>query len=73
MDIVSTREIIEILQKYEKNHGIGIITGFSDKDTTEPGYVIRIANRNEFGLLNNPNYIPMEIQIQPCKISSIFV
>ena len=73
MEVVSTREMIEALQRYEKDHGIGIITGFSDKDTTEPGYIIRIANRNEFGLLNNPNYVPKEIPISSCKISAIFV
>ncbi len=73
MEVVSTREMIEVLQRYEKNYGIGIITGFSDKDTTEPGCTIKIANRNEFGLINNPNYVPREIQIPSCKISAIFV
>ena len=73
MNIVSTRELINTLQKYEKNYGVGIITGFSDKDVTEPGYVIKIANRNEFGLINNPNYVSKEIQIPPCKLSTIFL
>lgn len=73
MNIVSTREIINTLQKYEKNYGVGIITGFSDKDTTEPGYIIRIANKNEFGLIDNPNYVSKEIQILSCKLNTIFL
>ena len=30
MKVISTREMIETLQKYEKNYGVGIIIGFND-------------------------------------------
>ena len=47
MKVISTREMIETLQKYEKNYGVGIIIGFSN-EIVEPNYTIKIANRNEF-------------------------
>ena len=41
MKVISTREMIETLQKYEKNYGVGIIIGFSN-DIVEPNYTIKI-------------------------------
>lgn len=55
MKVIRTREMIETLQKYEKTYGVGIIIGFSN-NIVEPNYIIKIANRNEFGLIENPKY-----------------
>lgn len=72
MKVISTREMIETLQKYEKNYGVGIIIGFNN-DIVEPNYTIKIANRNEFGLIKNPQYQPLEIPISMVSLSEIFI
>lgn len=72
MKVISTREMIKTLQKYEKNYGVGIIIGFSN-DIVEPNYTIKIANRNEFGLIKNPQYQPLEIPISMVSLSEIFI
>lgn len=63
MKVIRTREMIETLQKYEKTYGVGIIIGFSN-NIVEPNYIIKIANRNEFGLIENPKYQPKEYRFQ---------
>ena len=71
MKVISTREMIETLQKYEKNYGV-VIIGFSN-EIVEPNYTIKIANRNEFGLIKNPQYQPLEIPISMVSLSEIFI
>ena len=73
MKVISTRELIQKLQQYERNNGIGIIIGFGDKLDTEPGYTVKIANKSEYGLINNPKYQPQEIKISACDIRSILI
>lgn len=72
MKVIRTREMIETLQKYEKTYGVGIIIGFSN-NIVEPNYIIKIANRNEFGLIENPKYQPQEIPISTVELGSILV
>lgn len=72
MKVIRTREMIETLQKYEKTYGVGIIIGFSN-NIVEPNYIIKIANRNEFGLIENPKYQPKEIPISMVELGSILV
>ena len=72
MKVIRTREMIETLQKYEKTYGVGIIIGFSN-NIVEPNYIIKIANRNEFGLIENPKYQPKEIPISTVVLGSILV
>ena len=72
MKVIRTREMIETLQKYEKTYGVVIIIGFSN-NIVEPNYIIKIANRNEFGLIENPKYQPKEIPISTVELGSILV
>lgn len=72
MKVIRTREMIETLQKYEKTYGVGIIIGFSN-NIVEPNYTIKIANKNEFGLIENPKYQPLEIPISTVELGSILV
>lgn len=72
MKVIRTREMIETLQKYEKTYGVGIIIGFSN-NIVEPNYIIKIANRNEFGLIENPKYQPLEIPISMVSLNEIFI
>lgn len=73
MKIISTRKLIQTLQQYERINGIGIIIGFSNECNAEPEYTVKIANKNEYGLIDNPKYQPQEIKISACDIGSILV
>lgn len=71
--VISTRELIQTLQQYERINGIGIVIGFSDNCNAEPEYTVKIANKNEYGLIDNPKYQPQEIKISACDIRSILI
>ena len=71
--VISTRELIQTLQQYERINGIGIVIGFSDNCNAEPEYTVKIANKSEYGLIDNPKYQPQEIKISACDIGSILV
>ncbi len=76
MKVASTHEVIEKLQEYEKENGIGAITGISTHmaGDRENEYCFEIANDSEANriLAKDGKYKTVEIEISSVKDNELF-
>lgn len=76
MKVASTHEVIEKLQEYEKENGIGAITGISTycNDDRENEYCFEIANDSESNrvLTKDGKYKITKIEISSVEDDTLF-
>lgn len=76
MKVASTHEVIEKLQEYEKENGIGAITGISTNmaGDRENEYCFEIANDSESNrvLAKDGKYKTTKIEISSVKDNELF-
>lgn len=76
MKVASTREIIEKLQEYEKENGVGAVIGIStvmNGDRTVE-YILTIANDSDYNRVfkKNGKYKETEIEISSIEDTKLF-
>lgn len=76
MKVASTREIIEKLQEYEKENGVGAVIGIStimNGDRTVE-YILRIANDSDYNRVfkKDGKYKETEIEISSIEDVKLF-
>lgn len=76
MKVASTHEVIEKLQEYEKENGIGAITGISTycNGDRENEYCLKIANDSQANrvLTKDGKYKTVEIEISSVNDDELF-
>jgi len=74
MKVTSTHEMIEKLQKYEKENGVGAIIGISIVGGSDISYIIEIANDSNANKIfaKDGKYKETKIEISSTLDSDIF-